>query len=69
MVIGILGVLKTGASYVPMEPGHPAARLRYMMEDAGLGLVITSRELREAGNEQEREREWKCCAWKRRRSS
>ncbi|RZI83555.1 MAG: amino acid adenylation domain-containing protein, partial [Rubrivivax sp.] len=37
----LLGVLKTGAAYVPLDPGFPADRLRYMAEDAGLRLVIT----------------------------
>ena len=48
--------------------GASGARLRYMIADAGLGLVLTSRELRGVWS-REREREWKCCAWKRRRSS
>jgi Condensation domain/AMP-binding enzyme/TubC N-terminal docking domain len=34
MVIGVLGVLKAGAAYVPLDPAFPAERLRYMLEDS-----------------------------------
>lgn len=37
----MLAVLKTGAAYVPMDPGFPAERLQMMAEDAGLTLVVT----------------------------
>jgi amino acid adenylation domain-containing protein len=37
----MLGVLKTGASYVPLDPGFPGERLKMMAEDAGLTLVVT----------------------------
>ncbi|AKJ29873.1 malonyl CoA-acyl carrier protein transacylase [Caldimonas brevitalea] len=37
----LLGVLKAGAAYVPLDPGFPRERLHYMAEDAGLALVIT----------------------------
>ncbi len=37
----LLGILKTGAAYVPLDPGFPKDRLSYMAEDAGLRLVIT----------------------------
>ncbi|MET0349364.1 MAG: amino acid adenylation domain-containing protein [Rhizobacter sp.] len=43
----LLGVLKAGAAYVPLDPGFPAARLRDMAEDAELHTVIT--EARHAG--------------------
>ena len=47
MVIALLAVLKAGAAYVPLAPEHPAARLAYMIEDAGLQLIITQQHLRE----------------------
>ena len=34
LVIGVLGVLKTGAAYVPLDPTYPAERLAFMIEDA-----------------------------------
>ncbi|MBL8344484.1 MAG: amino acid adenylation domain-containing protein [Rubrivivax sp.] len=37
----LLGVLQTGAAYVPLDPGFPRERLRMMAEDAALPLVIT----------------------------
>ncbi len=37
----MLGVLKTGAAYVPLDPGFPTERLQMMVEDAGLTLVVT----------------------------
>ncbi|RZL01391.1 MAG: amino acid adenylation domain-containing protein, partial [Rubrivivax sp.] len=37
----LIGVLKTGAAYVPMDPGFPTERLKMMAEDAGLNLVVT----------------------------
>jgi amino acid adenylation domain-containing protein/non-ribosomal peptide synthase protein (TIGR01720 family) len=41
MVIAILGVLQSGAAYVPMEPGYPVQRLAFMMEDAGISVLLT----------------------------
>ncbi|MGI5479558.1 non-ribosomal peptide synthetase [Streptomyces lavendofoliae] len=44
LVVVLLGVLKTGAAYVPMDPAYPADRLAYMTEDAELSLVVTESE-------------------------
>ncbi len=41
LVVGLLGILKAGAAYVPMDPSFPAERLAWMMEDAGITLLIT----------------------------
>ena len=41
LIPALLGVLKTGAAYVPLDPGFPKDRLQYMAEDAGVSLVIT----------------------------
>lgn len=40
LVAGILGILKAGAAYVPMDPAYPADRLKYMAEAADLDLVL-----------------------------
>ena len=45
MVIGILGVLKSGSGYVPIDPGYPSSRIGYMLSDSGVGLVLTSRQV------------------------
>ena len=41
LIVGLLGVLKAGASYLPMDPSFPAERLAWMMEDAGISLLVT----------------------------
>ncbi|WP_433257645.1 amino acid adenylation domain-containing protein [Streptosporangium sp. CA-135522] len=41
LVAGLLGVLKAGAAYVPMDPEYPPARLAGLREDAGVSLVLT----------------------------
>jgi len=45
MVVAILGVLKSGGVYLPLDPAHPAEKLSYMMEDAGIRIVLTQKEL------------------------
>nr|DAC82026.1 TPA_exp: polyketide synthase [Kiritimatiellota bacterium] len=41
MLIGLLGVLKAGGSYVPFDPHYPEERILYMLKDAQLQLVVT----------------------------
>ena len=41
MVVALLGVLKAGGAYVPLEPEYPVERLRFMIKDAGLKLVLS----------------------------
>ncbi|MEU6339689.1 non-ribosomal peptide synthase/polyketide synthase [Streptomyces sp. NPDC046977] len=43
LVVAILAVLKAGAAYLPIDPGHPADRLAYVMADARPALVVTTR--------------------------
>ncbi|MFI1779858.1 amino acid adenylation domain-containing protein, partial [Streptomyces sp. NPDC020406] len=38
----LLGVLKSGAGYVPMDPGYPGERVEFMVEDSGVSLVLSS---------------------------
>lgn len=45
MVVGLLGILKSGAAYVPMDPSFPAQRLAYMVEDARMPVLVTQRDL------------------------
>ncbi|NDB85420.1 MAG: non-ribosomal peptide synthetase, partial [Alphaproteobacteria bacterium] len=42
MLISILGVLKAGAAYVPIDPSYPDERIRYILEDTGSRIVITN---------------------------
>jgi len=39
-VVGILGILKAGAAYLPVDPSHPLERRRRMLEDAGCPVVL-----------------------------
>ncbi|MEH1095713.1 non-ribosomal peptide synthetase/type I polyketide synthase [Micromonospora sp. CPCC 205739] len=39
--VAVLAVLKTGAAYVPMDPSHPPARLRYLVDDTAAAVVLT----------------------------
>ncbi|MGE7991997.1 non-ribosomal peptide synthetase [Pseudomonas sp. NPDC089554] len=45
MVVGLLAILKAGGAYVPLDPEYPLDRLRYMIEDSRLGLLIGQRTL------------------------
>ncbi len=47
MVVGLFAILKAGGAYVPLDPDYPAERLAYMIEDSGVGLLLTQRALRE----------------------
>ncbi|WP_330347951.1 non-ribosomal peptide synthase/polyketide synthase [Streptomyces sp. NBC_00582] len=40
LVVGVLGVLKAGAAYLPLDPGYPAARREFMVADARPALVV-----------------------------
>jgi len=47
LVIALLAVLKAGGCYVPLDPRYPTARLRFMLEDSGSALALTTVELAE----------------------
>jgi amino acid adenylation domain-containing protein len=40
MVAALLGILETGACYVPLDPSYPQQRLRYIIEDSGISALI-----------------------------
>ncbi|WP_185754363.1 non-ribosomal peptide synthetase [Luteibacter sp. 9135] len=40
MLAAILGILKSGAAYVPLDPAYPAARIQYILGDAGVEAVL-----------------------------
>src|SRR5262249_30884885 len=44
MIAAILGILKSGAAYLPIDVGHPAQRALFMLEDSNSGLVIVGNE-------------------------
>ncbi|MCP4659060.1 MAG: amino acid adenylation domain-containing protein, partial [bacterium] len=41
MVVAILGVLKAGGAYLPLDPGYPPERLAFMLEDAGVRVLLS----------------------------
>lgn len=41
LVTGVWGILTAGAAYLPLSPDYPEARLRYMVENAGVRIVVT----------------------------
>ena len=45
MVIGLLGVLKAGGAYLPLDPTYPQERLAFMLEDAGISIILTQSHL------------------------
>lgn len=46
MVVGVLAALKSGAAYVPIDPGYPAERIQYMLRDACPQVILTEETLR-----------------------
>ncbi len=50
MVVGLLAIFKAGAAYVPLDPGYPASRLEYMLNDSGVDIILTSSDLALAFN-------------------
>jgi amino acid adenylation domain-containing protein len=49
MVTGLLGILKAGAGYVPLDPGYPAQRMEFMLADAGISVLLTRKGLLQEG--------------------
>ena len=48
MVTGLLAILKAGGAYVPLDPEYPLDRLHYMIEDSGIGLLLSDAAMFEA---------------------
>ena len=47
MIVALLGVLKAGGAYLPIDPDYPKDRIAYMIADAAPALVLTQEHLRE----------------------
>ncbi|OXS22705.1 non-ribosomal peptide synthetase [Pseudomonas fluorescens] len=48
MVVGLLAILKAGGAYVPLDPEYPLDRLHYMIDDSGIGLLLSDAAMFEA---------------------
>jgi amino acid adenylation domain-containing protein len=51
LVVSLLGILKAGGVYLPIDPAYPEARRAYMMNDAQAHVLLTKAELAQIGNE------------------
>jgi|GEM_PF-597043 len=45
MLVSLLAVLKTGAAYVPLDPGYPRERLKFILEDSRVAVMVTQEHL------------------------
>ncbi|HLP58696.1 MAG TPA: amino acid adenylation domain-containing protein, partial [Candidatus Deferrimicrobium sp.] len=45
MMIGILGILKSGAAYLPIDPAFPQERIDYILKDSSAKIVLTANEI------------------------
>ena len=44
MMVGILGILKSGGAYVPIDPAYPTDRIDYILADAGIKKILSEQE-------------------------
>ncbi|MCA1565783.1 MAG: amino acid adenylation domain-containing protein [Acidobacteria bacterium] len=48
MVVGLLGILKAGGAYVPLDPTYPRDRLAFVLDDAGIRVLLTQSQMMES---------------------
>jgi amino acid adenylation domain-containing protein len=53
MMVGLLGIMKAGAAYVPLDPTYPRDRLEFMLQDGGAAVLITQQSLLESLSSQQ----------------
>ena len=47
LIVGLYGILRAGAAYLPLDPDMPSARLLMMIEDGGAEVILTQRGVQE----------------------
>ncbi|MBC6998009.1 amino acid adenylation domain-containing protein [Cytophaga sp. FL35] len=47
MIIGLLGILKSGNAYLPIDPNYPMVRLHFILEDAQCSLLVSHSSLKD----------------------
>jgi len=45
MIIGLLGILKAGCAYLPIDPDYPKKRIEYMLRDSKVHVILTQKPL------------------------
>ena len=45
MVVAMIGILKAGAAYLPIDPTYPKSRIDYMLEDSKVNIILSQKEL------------------------
>ncbi|TMG83949.1 MAG: amino acid adenylation domain-containing protein [Betaproteobacteria bacterium] len=67
MIVALLGILKAGGAFVPLDPSYPAGRLAFMLEETQAPVLLTQQQLRAqlpayAGHTLYLDRDWKSIA-------
>ncbi|HXE41627.1 MAG TPA: AMP-binding protein, partial [Candidatus Baltobacteraceae bacterium] len=47
MIVGVMGILKAGGCYLPLDPNYPKERLQFMLEDSQAAVLVTQTSLRD----------------------
>ena len=50
MIISILGIMKAGGTYIPIDPNYPQERIKYMLEEASASVLLTCKKIAEKIN-------------------
>jgi len=48
MIVGILGILKSGGAYLPIDPKYPQDRITFMLRDSGTCILLTQHQIKES---------------------
>jgi amino acid adenylation domain-containing protein len=45
MIVGIMGILKSGGAYLPIDPGYPPEWINYVLADSNVGILLTHKDI------------------------